>query len=505
MNLIKNAGSMKKNIIFSAMFAIVGMAVSCVNDDMSVQPAGEITLKAQNPEISVQSRTYIDEERNPMWSAGDRLMVYNIGTQYEFINAENTATANFKATISNVDAQAENYALFPYANVALNDGIQMTIPQIQHPAVGTFDGDADVLISEMFKMSGSNLEVNFKRMTAVVKVSLKDPDNLLTGDAVTELNLSVTSTDASKSYPLTGCRMVNLENASFGDWASASTSVKAEVAEGIPFVGGQADVYLVVAPQTVASDAVIVVSAKTANGKSLSFRIALATSGIEEMVLGAGKVSTIGLKVTSTNSSVKTNSDGTVTLRVDGEKLAGGYDRPYVKDATARKLGRCAWKFSNVNLSDGTSIHLRAMPKTCKWDGNDVAIQIYIKSGEVKVSLTGKLSTWDGKYFANWASGGKSWTVTTGVPTDMSTVETVYFMLSNTGTNKAFFKLYINGTETAIFDIWDGSVLNPWATANNISGAAHESGLYWETAIHGGTGSITLDAFKFDQWAWPTF
>lgn len=502
---------MKRNIVLATLITVVSIAVSCVKDGITTQETPEITLNAVNPEIEPVGKTAMDSEKKPVWCAGDQVMAYNQSSQHLFTNEANSETASFKARIENVDGQVDFVALYPYSNVALEQdgGVQMTIPQVQNPSAGTFDGKADMLISKSFKLSATNVDVVFRRMTSVVKVKLTDSENQLVDDAVTALEFTVTSTDAAKTYPLSGSRYVNLEGeASLGEWTSSSNSVRAEITEGVPFSEGVAEIYLAVSPQTLGPDAVIAVTATTKKGKNLSLKIALASSKIGGMAFEAGKITTVGMKVTKTNCSVKNNGDGTWTFRIDGEKLAGGYDRPYIKDATARKLGRFAWKFSDVNLSDNAQIQLRAFPKVCKWDGYDVVIQILIKKGSVTVKLGGRLTPSTSTtpiYFANqW---GTTWTKTEGAPINMSEVNKVYFLISNNGTQKAWFRLYVNGTDDSnmLFNVWDGYIKNPWSTENGITGANHVDGLYWETAIIDGPGSMTLDAFKYAQWEWPTF
>lgn len=169
-----------KKLNYIVMFAAVAAAalVSCQKaaekEDVVIGEGIKVTLTTNGV-----TKTFIDGT-TPYWLSTDAVGVFT-GTNTvnaEFSNTE--ATGEYAEFEGSVPAAGTYYAYYPYSvNGANENGALIIIPQDQEPTPTSFDGAADLLLSEGFEISSTDTEskdviVSFRRLAAFLKVSFTD-------------------------------------------------------------------------------------------------------------------------------------------------------------------------------------------------------------------------------------------------------------------------------------------------------------------------------------------
>lgn len=290
-----------KRLFKFAMFVALAATTftACQKDNTEPNELGggklvKMTFHAGNPEIGTAVRTEM-EGLTPYWSVGDVIGVSTDGTtkQAQFTNdaTERAQSTTFTGEIETSDVY---YAYYPYTSNGLgeaggNKGAQIDLPSNQSPTATSFDGKADILVSQ--PISGEITSLKFRRLVGIAKIVLKDntADNLLNGQHVSSLTMTVSDKN------LAGRCIVDLLNYTmYEPYYNGSKSIQATytAATTYPIDGTNAS-YLCVYPQELAAESTLTIEAST-EGYSIKKEITLPSA----INLEAGKITTLNIGLT---------------------------------------------------------------------------------------------------------------------------------------------------------------------------------------------------------------
>lgn len=394
---------MKK--LFKATFALALASMlifSCnkaekvvVNDEDNLV---KVTLIAGNPQVDPGTKTEI-QGTTPYWSVGDAIGVTNgTSTNREFTTAITSPSRTTEFTGSTISGDL--YAYYPYSSLGVSEsGARIDLPASQNPTVNSFDGRADVLVSKMFTIDPEATTVSgleFKRLTAVVKVVLKDNDNLLAGE-----HPSFVSIEAESN--LIGTVRVNFANQEMTYQTSPAPSkiVTANYTSSTQYeINSTNASYFVVWPQTLAAGSTLKVTASTEN-----FAIEKNIT-IPAITFSAGNMTTLNIGLTSDNIVASTS----------------GLALPFKDDM--------AW--ANSGESDGTTaLAVTDLPKTTDDE------PMYSAVSQVFKGAGGCL-----KYGTSSATGS----ITTA-ELDLSSDYYIAVIAKTYGTDASTLHFFVDGTE----------------------------------------------------------
>lgn len=168
-----------KKLNYIVMFAAVAAAalVSCQKAaekeaDVVVGEGIKVTLSTNGV-----TKTFIDGT-TPYWLSTDAVGVF---TGTNTVNAKFTNKQDdgeYAEFTGSVPEAGTYYAYYPHSvNGANENGALIIIPQDQEPTPTSFDGAADLLLSEEFEISttgSTDVIVSFRRLAAFLKVSFTD-------------------------------------------------------------------------------------------------------------------------------------------------------------------------------------------------------------------------------------------------------------------------------------------------------------------------------------------
>ena len=150
-----------------------------------------------------------DTEYNIQWLPGDKISVYEVGNGVIQEKASSSVleaagnTASFEFDFTGAPEAPYHYT-FVYPDEALGHtpgGYTVTLPKEQTFAAGSFDSQADVLVSEHVSSNTrpTSLNVQFARLGATARMVIKAPD---TGKRIERISLSTTEGNLAGSYSL---------------------------------------------------------------------------------------------------------------------------------------------------------------------------------------------------------------------------------------------------------------------------------------------------------------
>lgn len=175
-----------------------------------------------------ETKTYV-EGTTPKWKGTDAIGVF---TGSDDINAKFTNTkadgeaASFSGSLA---AAGTYYAYYPYSTDGANDkGALVKIPEEQHPTPTSFDGAADILLSEALDVTTTgtqSIDARFKRLGAFLKFNFTDgtTGKRLEGEHATLVSVIVNNADATKRP----CPSVRITPAGIGTVGSSMKTIKA--------------------------------------------------------------------------------------------------------------------------------------------------------------------------------------------------------------------------------------------------------------------------------------
>lgn len=300
LTICKNAKAMKRLFKFAMFVALAATTfTACKKDNTEPNELGggklvKMTFHAGNPEIGTAVRTEM-EGLTPYWSVGDVIGVSTDGTtkQAQFTNdaTERAQSTTFTGEIETSDVY---YAYYPYTSNGLgeaegNKGAKIDLPSNQSPTATSFDGKADILVSQ--PISGEITSLKFRRLVGIAKIVLKDntADNLLNGQHVSSLTMTVSDKN------LAGRCIVDLLNYTmYEPYYNGSKSIQATYTAATTYpIDGTGASYLCVYPQELAAESTLTIEAST-EGYSIKKEITLPSA----IKLEAGKITTLNIGLT---------------------------------------------------------------------------------------------------------------------------------------------------------------------------------------------------------------
>ena len=297
---------MKKMIKFFATAAIAALAlVSCNKEiEVSVTPADQgikVSLKADG-----LTKTFLDGS-TLKWKSTDAVGVFTgaTATNAMFTNTEaDGTTAVFNGAVPEVGTY---YAYYPHSALGVDiekGGAKFKFPETQYPSATSFDGAADLLLSEGFDVpsTGSeNISVRFRRLGGFLKFSFTDgtAGTKLAGEHAALVKVIVNNVygDGSKRP----CPTVYVTPSGIGTIGAGMKTIKAVYDAGVyELTADGKSAWFGVLPQTFATGSTFEISIETDNyfiTKTLTL-----TSNVE---LGAGDV--LPIKVNLADANVTKN------------------------------------------------------------------------------------------------------------------------------------------------------------------------------------------------------
>ena len=260
----------------------------------------EVTIVAGNPLTKAATRTEIDG-LTPYWSVGDAIGVSNGSSNYKFTTdiTSRSATASFKGATS---VSSTLYAYYPYTGngVSADKGAKVDLPATQNPTVNSFDGKADLMVAKSFTVDPENTTVEdleFMRLGAIVKLVLKDKENVMTSQHPNSVSLTAASNLVGRVY-------IDMVNQQLGElYYNEAKTVTAEYTSDTKYeINGTNATYLVVYPQTIEAGTTLKVAASTEKYE-IAKDITVPSGGI---VLEAGKITTLNISLLSSHISAST-------------------------------------------------------------------------------------------------------------------------------------------------------------------------------------------------------
>lgn len=350
-----------KRLMFVAAAAVT--LFSCQKEKLSApetegeEELQEFTITADYPDQDPTTRTEL-VGTTPYWSVGDAIGVsvkmVDVNDKVTYGNrqfttdiAERSTTATFTG-MSTTGTQV--YAYYPYYGGGVTDDgrAKVLLPAEQHPTVSSFDGAADLLVSEEFSLAGGTVEnLRFGRLGAILKLILKGAD---ASTATTLAGQYLSSLTFEAESDLVGNVYINLPGRTLGGiYTNTSTSVQARYTSSTHFlVDGSNAVWFVVYPQTLASGSTISVSAVTDDynivrsgitlprdfelqqGKINTLTINVNGSHLSAIPTGAALPYDYSLKTTAIDAGMVTRG-GFTSPSVSGLRLASGSQGGYVE------------------------------------------------------------------------------------------------------------------------------------------------------------------------------
>lgn len=186
---LKNEKTMKKTVILFGAAAAAAL-LSCQKEGVEPTPAGlhEINILASG---EAEGRTVLGADGlSVTWSAsGEKLAVLqdadgeiSYAESAEGTSSDNGLTMKFQSSFETRNAASYSYyAAYPSSsydaeNNTAVDAVRLNLPSTQHPTATSFCPASDILVAK--PVSGltaqpENLELQFKRVTAIGKMSFK--------------------------------------------------------------------------------------------------------------------------------------------------------------------------------------------------------------------------------------------------------------------------------------------------------------------------------------------
>ena len=299
-----------KKILIPILLAAVA-AGACQREPVIEQENGlTVTIQAGMPE---PTRTFIEAAPAgwlPYWNNGDVLGVMVDDAYDKPISFTNTAedgrTGTFTGTLTDIEDGSHTLtAWYPKEFKAgrTESVMKYELGEQTLPSLTSFDPSQDLLIGlpTAFTVSGGEVSVDqmrFRRIFAVVKVTLTDASTLLANQLVNSVSLTAGAT-------LTGKANVDLLDGEISRWENASQTVKGVYPNGFN-MDGQNSVYLLVNPVTLPSGSSLTLEVETNHPE---YQISKTVKLSEDIELAANKVTTLRFSLSDANVIDLNNTD----------------------------------------------------------------------------------------------------------------------------------------------------------------------------------------------------
>ena len=303
----KNLRAMKNIVKFSAFAAIAAFAlVSCSREieapvEENTSEGIKVTL-VSGPE----TKTYLDGS-TPKFKASDAVGVFT-GADTQNHRFDNTkadgAAAEFSGSVTSVGTY---YAYYPYSTqgvVVAENGAKVKMPEDQYPTPTSFDGAADLLVSESFDVASTDPEtinVKFRRLGGFLKFTFTDgtATSKLAGEHATLVSVIVNNVygDGSKRP----CPTLYITPSGIGTIGAGMKTIKAHYdADAYELTASGKSTWLGVVPQTFAAGSTFTLTISTDN-----YRITRELTLTSDVTLGAGQILPINVELKDADVSVQ--------------------------------------------------------------------------------------------------------------------------------------------------------------------------------------------------------
>ena len=364
--------AMKNIVKFSAIAAIAALAlVSCSkeieNPEENQSEGIKVTLVSD-----LATKTYLDGS-TPKFKATDAVGVF-VGTDTQNHRFDNTkadgAAAEFSGSVSSVGTY---YAYYPYSSqgvVVAENGAKVKMPEDQYPTPTSFDGAADLLISESFSVASTNPEtinVKFRRLGGFLKFTFTDgtATSKLAGEHATLVSVIVNNVygDGSKRP----CPTLYITPSGIGTIGAGMKTIKAHYdADTYELTASGKSTWLGVVPQTFAAGSTFTLTISTDN-----YNITRTLTLPGDVTLGAGQILPINVEIKDADVAAKSVQIETVWSRMsDGSTAWNSYfgaaansDRNIAMDddyvyVAENKASAALWAISRTNPEDVTAVNV---------------------------------------------------------------------------------------------------------------------------------------------------
>ncbi len=317
-------GAMKNIKFIFALAAAAAFAGACQMEENAPVVSQEKITMTVTASADAETKTVYDAETGKVsWdAAGEYLQVFETaGGATSSVKSSEAAVADGKASFAvaldpKEDGDFVYNAVYPASAWTAGTDVtamNMTLPAVQNPTAGSFGGNADLLIAKQITATEqpASLSMQFKRITAIGKVTLK---NFTTEEPVT----SVRFTAAGKS--VSGTLTANLTDGTVtygngNDYVEVQYAGE-EVKTGSIF-------YFTCFPFELAEGETFTVTAKTAT-RTYTREVAAPAGGL---AFKAGRISSFSVNMASATvamgevTAVKLNGSTNVSKTVEDANI----------------------------------------------------------------------------------------------------------------------------------------------------------------------------------------
>ena len=276
---------MKKYSLIMMSVAAAAMAfISCekVNEEDAPAAPSEGTIPVSISTGEIETKTSYDPEAKKIyWIKEDEIGVVpeDAKENFQFTQTAYDGTKTTTIFTGTVKEAGKHYAYHPYsAYMTIGTGPRVSLSDWQvMPSTGSFDANADILVSEEFNVaaSGSNSfdKLRFRRLGAFIDIQFKAGPSL-TLDLTSESLTSVTITAESD---LVGDRVLDPKTGVFGAISDGSHSVY--VGRAASALVYSSHTFAGVYPQTLAEGSKLIIEADL-NHHKIHKEVTVPTGGI---------------------------------------------------------------------------------------------------------------------------------------------------------------------------------------------------------------------------------
>lgn len=321
---------MKKLFSFTLLAAVAAAAMVSCQKEMN-EPLKENTPEEEKTAVeegikvtlftdAVDTKTFI-EGTTPKWKSTDAVGVFN-GTTTTNARFDNTKADGAAAVFDgSVPAVGTYYAYYPHSVLGVSvseNGAQYKFPETQYPTPTSFDGAADLLLSESFEVASTNpesIDVRFRRLGGFLKFTFLDgtTGSILAGEHALQVTVIVDNIyDDGSKRP---CPTVYVTPSGIGKIGNGMKTITAVYeADAYELIATGNAAWFGVCPQTFAQNSTFAITISTDN-----YRVTRTLTLPKDVPLEAGNI--LPIIVTLRDADV---AEKAVTIKNQWVKLSAG-------------------------------------------------------------------------------------------------------------------------------------------------------------------------------------
>ena len=292
---------MKKLFSFTLLAAVAAAAMVSCQKEMN-EPLKENTPEEEKTAVeegikvtlftdAVDTKTFI-EGTTPKWKSTDAVGVFN-GTTTTNARFDNTKADGAAAVFDgSVPAVGTYYAYYPHSVLGVSvskNGAQYKFPETQYPTPTSFDGAADLLLSESFEVASTNpesIDVRFRRLGGFLKFTFLDgtTGSILAGEHALQVKVIVDNIyDDGSKRP---CPTVYVTPSGIGTIGAGMKTITAVYeADAYELTADGKATWFGVCPQTFAQNSTFAITISTDN-----YRVTRTLTLPKDVTLEAGDI-----------------------------------------------------------------------------------------------------------------------------------------------------------------------------------------------------------------------